>query len=200
MTALPQDLVVCEHCDAVHRRRALASDEVARCSRCAGVLARGHRLTSQSTIALTLAALFVFLIALFARVATIRLGGSESAATLPDAIQATWLQGAPLVASIAAFTAIVAPGVLIILRLYLLLPLATGHVPRHFGIGMRVLYEVSRWSMVEVLMVAAAVSIVRLASLADATLGFGMFAFGALALLLAALESAGLRHLWLEPA
>ena len=63
---------------------------------------------------------------------------------------------------------------------------------------MRVLHEASRWSMVEVLMVAATVSIVRIASMAHASPSVGMFAFGALALLLAALESGGLRHLWLE--
>jgi paraquat-inducible protein A len=199
VTALQQDLVVCEHCDAVHHKRPLASDEVARCSRCAAVLARGHRLGTQSTIALTIAALFVFLIANFTRVVTIRLGGSQTDVTLSGAIHAAWQQGELLVATVAAVTAIVAPAVLIILRLYLLLPLAAGHVPRHFGIAMRVLHETSRWSMVEVLMVAAAVSVVRMSSLADAVPGIGMFAFGALALLLAALESVGLRHLWLEP-
>ena len=198
VTALPQDLVVCEHCDAVHRWRALASDEVARCSRCAAVLGRGHALSAQSTIALTLAALFVFLIALLTRVVTIRLGSTETATTLPDAVVATWQMGAPIVATVAALTAIVAPGVLIVLRLYLLLPLATGHVPRHFGTGMRVLHEISRWSMVEVMMVAAMVSIVRMAALADAAPGVGMFAFGALALLMAALETAGVRHYWVD--
>jgi paraquat-inducible protein A len=65
---------------------------------------------------------------------------------------------------------------------------------------MRVLHEVGRWSMVEVLMVAGAVSIVRIAAMASAVPGPGMFAFGALALLLAALESGGLKHLWLEAA
>ena len=47
-------------------------------------------------------------------------------------------------------------------------------------------------------MVAAAVSIARMASMAHASADVGMFAFGSLALLLAALESGGLKHLWLE--
>jgi paraquat-inducible protein A len=62
---------------------------------------------------------------------------------------------------------------------------------------MRALHEAARWSMVEVLTVAAAVSIVRIAALAHAEPGPGMLAFAALALLLAALESGGLKHLWL---
>jgi paraquat-inducible protein A len=98
----------------------------------------------------------------------------------------------------AAVTAIAAPALLIVLRLLVLLPMARGRTPRHLAWTMRVMHEASRWSMVEVLMVAAAVSIVRIAALAHAVPGPGMFAFGALALLLAALESGGVKHLWAE--
>src|SRR5207247_4973581 len=94
--------------------------------------------------------------------------------------------------------AIVAPAILIALRLYLLLPLQLfGRQPPGFGACMRLLHEMSRWNMVEVLMVAAIVSIVRLASMAQSSPGAGMWAFGALALLIAALEQGGLRHLWM---
>ena len=37
-------LIVCEHCDSVYRRRALAPGEVARCARCAMPLYRASRL------------------------------------------------------------------------------------------------------------------------------------------------------------
>lgn len=154
----------------------------------------------QAMIALTLAALFVLLIANLTSMVSIRLGGTRSEATLASGILATWRQGEHLVAIAAGATSIVAPAMLIALRLALLLPLATGHVPRYFGPCMRLLHQVSQWNMVEVLMVAAAVSIARIAAMAPATPGPGMFAFGALALLLAAIESAGLRHLWLEHA
>ena len=50
--------------------------------------------------------------------------------------------------------------------------------------------------MVEVLTVAALVSVVRIGHLAQADAGPGVLAFAALALILAALESAGVRHLW----
>jgi paraquat-inducible protein A len=84
----------------------------------------------------------------------------------------------------------------IALRLYLLVPLQLRRMPRYFGPCMRFLHAISRWNMVEVLMVAALVSIVRMAALADATPGPGMWAHGVLSLLLAALETGGLRHLW----
>jgi paraquat-inducible protein A len=195
---LQQDLVVCEQCNAVHRWRPLGSAEVAHCSRCAAVLARGHRLGVHAMLALTIAALAVLLIANLTTIVDIRLRGAHTAATLPEAIRITWSEGERLVATVAALTAIVAPALLVALRLAVVVPLAWRRPWAQFAGAMRALHEISRWSMVEVMMVAAAVSIVRIASMAHATPGPGMFAFGALALLLAALESGGLRHLWLE--
>ena len=197
---LPTDLVVCEHCDEVHRWRPLAGREVAHCRRCKAVLGRGHRLGVEALLALVLAALCVLLIANLSSMGTVALRGMQVQTTLPAAIALAWQQGERVVAVLAALTAIVVPALLIGLRLYLLLPLALGRVPAHFAACMRVLHEASRWSMVEVMMVAAVVSIVRMAGLAHAQPGPGLFAFGALALLLAAIESGGLRHLWLHAA
>ncbi len=198
MTHFTHELVVCEECGEVHRWRPLASDEVARCGRCAAVVGRGHRLGASALLALTLAAAVVLSIAVLTPVAQIRLQGNWVSATLPEAVGITWNQDERLVAVCAAFTAMVAPALLIGLRLVVLWPLAQRHAMPYFGWAMRTLHAVSRWSMVEVLMVAGAIAIVRIASLAHAAPGPGMIAFGALALLLAALESGGLRHLWWE--
>jgi paraquat-inducible protein A len=196
MAGLGQAIVVCEQCEKAHRWRPLASREVAHCSRCGAVLGRGHRLGVDALLALTLAAAVVFLIANLSSIATVHLQGRHADTTLHAAITATWQKGAPLVAVTAALTAIVAPAIVIALRLYVLVPLQLRRLPRHFGICMRLLHGISRWNMVEVLMVAALVSIVRMVALADATPGPGMWAHGVLSLLLAALETGGLRHLW----
>jgi paraquat-inducible protein A len=194
---LNQAIVVCGQCDAAHRWRLLASNEVARCSRCGAVLGRGHRLGVDALLALTVAALVVLVIANLNPIAILRVQGRFADATLPSAIAATWERGAWLVAIAAAASAIVAPAILIGLRLYLLLPRQFGRLPPGFGICMRLLHDIARWNMVEVLMVAALVSLVRMTSLAQAYAGAGMWAFGVLALLIAALEQGGLRHLWM---
>jgi paraquat-inducible protein A len=195
---LRQGLVVCEQCNAVHRTRPLASSEVASCSRCAAAVGRGHRLGVHGLLALTIAAMVMLLIANLTPVVDIRLGGLRTDVTLPAAIHLTWQLGEHLVAVTAAFTAIVGPALLIGLRLLLLVPMARGRMPRHFAWAARALHEASYWSMVEVLMVAAVVSIVRMASMAHAVPGAGMYAFGALALLLAGLETGGVKHLWAQ--
>ncbi len=159
-------------------------------------MARGHRIGIEALLALTLAAATVFVIANVAEVMTIRLRGSAVSTTFPEAIRMTWLDGEPLVAVVAAGTAIVAPALFIGLRLYVLLGLAIGRIPPGFAGCLRLLHQVSHWNTVEVLTVAALLSLVRVASLADASAGPALFAFGALAMLLAAIDSAGLKHLW----
>jgi paraquat-inducible protein A len=196
LTREQDSLVVCERCAKVHRWTVLGPGAVARCVRCDAVLGRGHRLGIDTVLALTLTALIVFLIACTTDVIVIRLGGNTVATTLPQAVLASWREGQRLVAVTAAATAIVAPALYIALRLYVLVPLTAGRVPIGFGVCVRVLHQVGQWSMVEVLTVAGLLSLVRLAALAQATPGPGLFALGALTLLLAAIESAGLRHLW----
>ncbi|HEX7435367.1 MAG TPA: paraquat-inducible protein A [Caldimonas sp.] len=196
MTRTQDSLVVCERCGKAHRWRLLGPGAVARCTRCEAVLGRGHRLGVETVLALTVTALIVFLIASFADVIAIRLGGNIVATTLPGAVWSAWRDGEQLVAVTAAVTALVAPALFILLRLYVLVPLAAGRVPPGFGFCVRALHQVSRWNMVEVLTVGGLLSLVRLAALAEATPGPAMFALGLLTLLFAAIESAGLRHLW----
>ncbi|MEO8278463.1 MAG: paraquat-inducible protein A [Ideonella sp.] len=169
---------------------------VAHCERCDAVIARGHRLGADALLALTLAALVVFLIANGAELITIRLRGTEVATTLPMAIIAAWRDGAPVVAILATLTAIVAPLVVIVLRLLILVPLALGRVPEAMGWYFRILHESTRWNTVPVLGVGALLSLVRMSDLAQASAGPGLVAIGTLAVLLAAIESAGLQHLW----
>jgi paraquat-inducible protein A len=189
-------LVVCEQCGMAHRWRALAYGSVARCARCEGVLGRGHRLRLTSILSLTITASIVFLIAIGSDVLSLDLRGVAAATTLPEAISTAWEEGEELVAAVTAITALIAPALFLALRLYVLVPLAMGRVPRGFAVCVRVLHQAGRWNMVEVFTIGALLSLVRLSGLADAAPGPGLFALAALMVLIAAIESAGLKHLW----
>jgi paraquat-inducible protein A len=175
---------------------ALRSSQQARCSRCGNLLGRGHRLGLDALAALTVAALAVFVIANSQPVVVLNLGGVPNAASLPGALHATWSSGEHLVALLACAVAFAFPLAVILLRLYALSPLALGRLPPGWRLSLRALRFASRWSMVEVLMLSALVAIVRIAAMATVHPGIGLWAFGMLALLLAALESAGLHRLW----
>jgi paraquat-inducible protein A len=189
-------LVVCEECDAVHSRESLATDEVARCQRCGAVLGRGHKLGPQALLALSVAALIVFVMGNAADIVTLDLGGIHVEATLPEAIAQTWATGQQAVALLAGATAFGFPLAVILLRLYVLVPLALGRRSAAFLPAMRALHWVTRWSMVEVFLLGTLVAIVRSAGMASVVLGVGLFSYAALTVLLAANHVAGLHGLW----
>jgi paraquat-inducible protein A len=189
-------LVVCEGCDAVYARQVLAPGESARCARCGGLLGRGHALSTQGQLALAVTALVVYLMATLSPIVTLDLRGVNTVATIFESIQATWQSGQALVAVLASATVVVFPLAVILLRLYVLAPMAMGRRPAGFVPAMRALRWFTRWSMVEVFMLGTLIALVRSAGLASAVPGVGVFSFGVLTLLLAANQAAGLHVLW----
>lgn len=189
-------LVVCEQCGQPHRWLPVSRREIARCIRCEAVIGRGHRLSVTTVLALTAAAAAAWLVALTMPLLSLSLRGGAESATLLDTIVAAWLSGQEIVAMVAAVTALIAPALYIALRLYVLAPLAAGWRPPGFAWCVRALHQARRWNMVEVFTVGVLLSLVRLYGLADTSPGPGLFALGVVTLLFAAIESAGLKHLW----
>lgn len=197
MGRVEDSLVICEQCGVVHRWLPVAAGQVVRCVRCEAVLGRGHRLALASVLALTIAAAAAYLVAISTALMSLALRGKSESASLLDAIAIAWRSDQEIVAVLAAVTALLAPAAFIGLRIYVLAPLATaGHRPPGFAKCVRVLHQADRWNMTEVFTVGVLLSLVRLAGLADAEPGPGLVALGVLTLLLAAIESAGLKHLW----
>lgn len=189
------ELVVCEECDTVYARRPLAAGDLLRCRRCGATIGRGHWLTVDGQLALTLTALVVFLIASLSPIVTLELGGQHVVATLFEAIDSTWGDD-PLLALLAAATAAGFPLAVIALRLWVLVPLRSGRALPGFAAAMRALRWVLRWSMLEVFMLAVLVAVVRSAGITHVVAGPGIFAYGALVLLLAAIQTSGWHGLW----
>ncbi len=192
-------LVVCDECEAVHERIHLPAAQVSHCVRCGAMLGRGHVVKPMGLLAFAVATLVFLLIGNLAPLVTLDLRGLRSEVSLPQALLHTWQAGQHLVALLAAATAIGFPLAVTLLRLYLLLPLVRGVVPRGFVPAMRALSFATHWSMVEVLMLGALIAIVRSAGLANVTAGPGLFAYVAVTLLLTSTTAAGLHMLWKLP-
>jgi paraquat-inducible protein A len=196
MRRVEDSLVVCEQCGLPHRWQLPTDAAIARCTRCDAILGRAHRLSIDSVLALTVAAAAAYLVAVSAPLMSLSLRGGAETATLPQAIKVAWENGEEIVAVLAAITALLAPAAFIALRLYVLFPLSVARKPPGFAWCVRALHQAGRWSMVEVFTVGVLLSLVRLAGLADASPGPGLFALGALTVLFASIEAAGLKHLW----
>jgi paraquat-inducible protein A len=188
--------LVCEECDAVYPGRAVASDALLRCRRCGATLARGHALPLDGQLALTVGALVVFLIGSLSQIVTLELKGIRSVATLLEATQLTWESGGHLVALLSGATAFAFPLLVIVLRLWVLVPMMLGWPVPALAPVMRLLRWVLRWSMVEVFMLGVLIAVVRSAGVTNVVLGPGIFAYTALTVLLTAIHAAGLQALW----
>jgi paraquat-inducible protein A len=192
---LEGSLIVCEECGLVHRWQPLGTGAVARCTRCDAVLDRSHRLSIDGILALTVAAAAIYLVAVNTPLLTLTLRGPAEQASLVDAIRFAWTDE-PIIAVVAGITALVAPAAFVALRLYVLFPLSAGFKAPGFKWCVRMLHQAERWSMVEVFTVGVLLSLVRLAGLAHASPGPGLFALGILTVLFASIQSAGLKRLW----
>jgi paraquat-inducible protein A len=189
---------ICEECDAVYLSRPVASDDVLRCRRCGATLERGHGLPLNGQLGLTLGALLVFLIGSLSPIVTLELKGVHIEASLLEATRLTWQADAHLVALLSIATAFVFPLLVILLRLWVLVPLLRGRPVPWLAPAMRLLRWVLRWSMVEVFMLGVLIAVVRSAGVSHIVLGPGIFAFMALTVLLTAIHAAGLQGLWRE--
>lgn len=180
----------------LHRRRPVLPREKARCVRCRSVLYRGIYSDASRMAAITLAALIMYVIAQCSPIVELDVNGNVSRATLLGAITVLWREHMQLVASAVFTFTILLPAVELLSLLHVTLALALGHKPRLFNVLLRTVHLARRWGMTEVLMIGILITIVKMTSLATVILQPGLFAFGALTLMLAIVISFNPKTLW----
>lgn len=189
-------LVICEHCDAVYRRRRLALGERAFCLRCGAVLYRYQILGVNSVLALSVTGLIAMLIANVWPVVTIGASGLTSTTTLWGAIIAVWHDHLIVVAGMTAVALFVAPLFQLGLLTWACAFVCAGRRPPGLIQVVRGLRWMRPWSMIEVLMVGIFVAVSKMGSVLVVDPGAGLWAFGALMVLITAVESWDTHELW----
>jgi paraquat-inducible protein A len=191
------DLISCHDCGVLHRRRPVRPREKARCVRCHAVLYRGIYSDASRMAAITLGAIFTFLIAQFFPIVELAVGGYTTSATLLGAIHVLWTEKMQLVAAVVFLFTIVLPAVELGSLLYVTLGAARRpSAARLRPAAARGAARRASWGMTEVLMIGILVTIVKMTSLAQVLVQPGLFAFGALTLLLAVVVSFDPVILW----
>ncbi|MDQ0010091.1 paraquat-inducible protein A [Luteibacter jiangsuensis] len=191
-----QELIVCEHCDSVYRRRTLARGEVADCVVCGAVLERHQWLGVDAQFALIVAAFIVFVIANVSPIVTLGLSGMTAATTLWGAVIAMWNDGAQVVAFLSAMTLFFFPLSQILIFGWVLWFARDGRRAPGFAQAMSALVRVKPWSMIEVFMLGTLVAVVKAHTYFDVVPGPGIWAFGFLTLLVTLFSSHDPRQLW----
>lgn len=184
------ELLACPECDLLQRAVELPPRAAAVCRRCGAVLYRELPNWLDRTLAYTLAAAIIFVVANAFPIVTMEMQGHRSSTTLIGAALALHRQGMTSVALLVLATTVLLPAVQIAAMLVMLLPLRFGRVPPGLRELFRVASHVRPWAMVEVFLLGALVSFAKLAHLAHLTPDVALWSFGALIVLLASAASA----------
>lgn len=194
-------LTACPECDLVQREPECVEACTVSCHRCGAVLYHTVPHALDGTLALTLAAAIAFAIANIFPVMSLELQGRHVAATLLGMVEALDNAGFTAVGILVFMTLILMPALEILGRLYMLVPLRFGRVPRGLALVSQILASVKIWSMVEVFVLAAVASIHRLGQIAELEIEPGFWAICAVMVLFAATDSIfDTRALWARTA
>jgi paraquat-inducible protein A len=190
-------LIACRYCDLLQREIPLKSGCAASCRRCGAVLYRNATDSIDRTLAYTLAAAVLFVIANVFPLFAIEIQGSHSEINLLGAVRSLWDQQVRSISLLVFLTTILIPAFELITMAYLLLPLKFHHVPAGYTHFLRMMQIVEPWGMVEVFMLGVLVSLVKLTSSFKVIPGVALWSFGCLTLLLAAAASSfSARDVW----
>ena len=189
------ELAICVYCDAVHQRAELPERATARCSNCDGVLYHTNPRIG-GMLAVTVTATIAFYIANTFPLITLTQGGFKVEASLWHAIVASYDQDLPAVAVALATTLVLAPLLELGLLLWVLVPLNLNTRPFGFSTVMRLMHILRPWRMVEVFLLGVLVSLVKLAGLATAVPGWGVFGIVVVTISLASLGYFDRGELW----
>jgi paraquat-inducible protein A len=191
------ETVACPDCDLLQRLPGLPPGGKARCSRCGYTLATRRTDPLDRPLALTLAAAIVFIVANTAPLMGLSAVGRHASTTIAEGAYEMWQQGEPVAAMIVAFCAVIAPASYILFMLTVLLAVRRPPAPQWIGELLRWADSIQPWSMSEVMILGILVALIKIAELATVDPGIGMYAVGALVLLLAAIMmSFDPREIW----
>lgn len=195
MKAFPT-LVVCEHCDAVYRRPALTAGECVRCEVCAAPFYRMGRLDADRWLALTIAAVIVYVIANVCPIIRIGFNGLHNQATLWQSAAALAQGPITLIAIPAAAVVIVVPLLQMLLLGWVLLYARSARRAPGFRAAMKLLVVLRPWSMIEVALIGILVAVIKLAGFLHVVPGAGLWAAAALTVLFTLIAAPDARRLW----
>ena len=212
LATLRDDLIACAECDALHRRSAVDgvgedSEELApsgrhyECRRCGATLGLTRHASFDLPLSLAMGGLLMLLIAHMNPILAIEIQGQVRSTTLWQAAWTLYDEGAWFMCGLVLFTTLLNPLIEMSAICYVLLPLRGGRRAPAFEVVLRAMQAVRPWVMVEVFMLGVMVAFVKLNGLASVVPGPGLWAFGAVMILAAAVSMTfDQEHVWASAA
>jgi paraquat-inducible protein A len=189
--------MACSDCDLLQHVPPLPRGAKARCLRCGSVLASRPGGPRDLPLALALAAVITFVIANVSPLMDLSVVGRTASTTIAGGAYQMWLEGEPIVSVLIVFCAVIAPGAYLSFMLILLIAAQRTPPPHWVGEMLRWAHHFEMWSMLEVMMLGILVALIKIAEVATVAAGLGMYAVGALILLIPSIMvTFDARELW----
>jgi len=182
-------VTACPECDLLQREPPLSARGRVRCARCRAFLYRHVPGGLQRALAYAATAAVLFLIANASMMVGLEAQGDRTSTTLLGTALALHQQRLPVVAVLVLTTGVLVPALEIGLTVYLLAVLRFWPRRRCHPRALRLLHGVRGWGMVDVLVLGTLVALGRLTRSAHVDVGAGLWAFGALMLMMAAIPT-----------
>jgi len=170
-------LTGCPECDLLVRLTRPAPGETAACPRCNFTLASGVPGRFRRPLAFAVTALILMVISATFPFLSINAAGLESSMTLATAATSLTRFGADAVAVLVLAFVVLVPGLLMVAVTALTALLQAGRPNRALVPLARSLFHLDAWSMADVFAIGVIVSLVKLSSMADVSLGPGFWAY-----------------------
>ncbi len=189
--------IACHKCDLVHDLPNMSEGSAAYCVRCGSVILRTKIDTVNRTLAWTISAFVLFLVAVTFPFLSINSGGIDRHTALLTGIREIHLQGMTSLSFLVLFTCVLAPILQMLGLLYVFVPLKLGVKMRSTPFVFRLFQRIQPWSMMEVFMLGILVALVKLGETATILPGLAVFAFGLLIFALTfAVSSIDIHYVW----
>ena len=182
-------LIGCPDCDLVQYLPDLAPGASARCPRCDVELWRRREDSLDRTLALTIAAAVLLVVANSVPMLGLTAVGRAAFTTVFGGAVQLWNDGRESVAALVLFTAVLAPALQVGFMLAIVLGARRERPRRWVGTLLRHHPTTCTWSMIEVMMLGVLVALIKIADYAKVIPGVALFVLGALVFLIAAMLS-----------
>ena len=181
------EIIACPDCDLLQHLPELPPGGKAGCLRCGHTLASAPTDSLDRTLALTLTAAIVLIVANTSPLMGLSAVGRQASTTIIGGAYQMWVQGQQVTAVIVGFCAVIAPASYILFMLTVLLAVRRPPAPQWVGEMLRWAYSMQPWSMSEVMLLGILVALIKIAELATVEPGIGLYAVGGLIVLFAAI-------------
>ncbi|WP_447983130.1 paraquat-inducible protein A [Nitrospira sp. Nam74] len=183
---ITHSLLACHECDLLNRETPIPYGAKAYCRRCGAVLCRRTRDSLDRTLAFTLGAAILMIVANLFQIVELDVQGHHTSTTLFGSVRTLYNDGMWSVAALVFATTMLMPVLNIGAMLYMLVPLKFGWISRQLPAMFRLFQAVRPWGMVEVFMLGTLVSLAKLGHLAHVVPGIALWSFAMLMVLVAA--------------